>query len=90
MGNVFDRIGLTMGKVIGRIDVPGIPGTWVVGLADAVQRRVAHVDIGMAHIDFSAQDITPFLKLTRPHASKQSQRFLGWAITIRRVFTWLL
>ena len=51
MGDPFDGIRLTMGKVIHGIDPPGVAHMGMGGVDDAVQDRVAQIHIGRSHID---------------------------------------
>ena len=49
--------------VVCRINAPGVASAVVIGLLDAVQTRIAQVDIARPHIDFGTQNI---LTLTEP------------------------
>ena len=55
--DAVDHIRETMGVVVHGIDFPIVAGMEVGGMADAVNHRVAHVDIGRCHIDFGTQNM---------------------------------
>src|SRR5690554_6930695 len=63
MGYPFDRIGLPVRKVIGRIDTPLVPGLMVMRMADAVDNRITHVHVGRRHIDLGTQRTLALLKV---------------------------
>ena len=44
--DALDRIGEAMGKVVHRIDTPGVPSAIMRHVANAVERGVPHGDIG--------------------------------------------
>ena len=76
VGDAFDGIGLAMGEVIGRIDAPGIAGARVRGVDDAVEHRVAQVDVARGHVDLCPERPRPLRKLTGPHAQEEIQVLL--------------
>ncbi len=47
---------------------------------DAVHGRVAHVHVGVRHIDFSAEKIPAFFKFTRAHATEEIQIFFDGTV----------
>ena len=68
---VLDRVRVG----VHRVDLPRVAGHVVLGEADAVDRRVAHVDVGRAHVDLGAQDHAAFGVLAGAHLAEQAQRF---------------
>ncbi len=54
-----------------------VAGHVVLGEADAVDRRVAHVDVGRAHVDLGAQDHAAFGVLAGAHLAEQAQVLLA-------------
>ena len=88
--DLFDRIRLPMGKVIGRINIPGVTGARVMRAANSIQRWVAHIDIRVRHVDLGPQDVLALGKVPSPHAGKQIQRLLSRAVSERTVLTRLL
>ena len=69
--DVFQRIGNAMGVVVHRIDQPGIAGSNVVSAFDAIDHRIAQIDVGRGHVDLGAQGFRAIGELARPHATKQ-------------------
>ena len=65
-----------MGKVVRRVDAPGVSGPMVMGVPDAVKGRVAHVDVGMRHVDLGTQDERAVGELPRPHAVEEIEALL--------------
>ena len=57
----------------------------MLGEADAVDRRVAHVDVGRAHVDLGAQDHAAFGVLAGAHLAEQAQRFLDRPVAERGI-----
>ena len=47
------------------------------GVPDAVQRGVAHDDVGRGHVDFGPQHVAAVGKFARAHTPEQSEAFLG-------------
>jgi len=45
MGDTLDRIGLTMGEIVGRVDVPGIARTRMMRIENPVEDGITHIDI---------------------------------------------
>ena len=70
MGDVFDGIGNGVGVVIHRVDAPFVAGVVVVHAADAVNHRVAHIDVARGHVDFQAQGFAAVGKFAGFHAHK--------------------
>jgi len=76
---------------VSKIDVNGIAlaydetgaGAVVVHLADAVDGRVAHVDVRRRHVNFCAQGFRAVREFPRPHPREQVEVFLHGTVAIR-------
>ena len=66
----FNRIRLAVSEVVSRIDIPSIAGTRMMRLANAIQRRVPHIDVGMGHVDLGPQDVATLVKFSGTHTGK--------------------
>ena len=55
VGDVLQRVLDRVRVGVHRIDAPAVAGVVVRGALDAVQRRVAQVDVGRCHVDLGAQ-----------------------------------
>ena len=71
--DALDAVRLAMGKVVHGIDAPGISRTMVMGKFDSVHERVAHVHVGMRHVNLGAQHHASFWMLSLPHFLEQPQ-----------------
>ena len=71
--DALDRVRRRMGEVVHRIDAPVVAGPVVVRAPDAVEHRVAHVDVRRRHVDSRAQHVRAVLELAGAHARKQIQ-----------------
>ena len=76
-----------MCEVIHWINTPLLASSMVRCFQDAVQDRVPHIEIGVAHINFGPQRSTAISKFTGLHLMKQFQIFCSGAVTIGAVFT---
>ena len=78
VGDVLDRVLDRVGEGVHRIDAPRVAGAMVGGVADAVDRRVAQVDVGARHVDPGAQDVRALGEFAGAHACEQVE-ILGHA-----------
>ncbi len=85
MRHALDRVRLAMRKIIARIDAPFAPGARVRGMQDAVQHRVAQIDVARSHVDLGAQYPRPVRELAGPHAAEQVEVLGDVALAIRAV-----
>ena len=88
MGDVFQRVRNRVRVVVHRIDAPDVAGAVVVGVADAVDGRVAQRHVGRCHrvfAHFRAQNVFAILVLAGTHVAEDCQRFLCRAVAERRV-----
>ena len=72
VGDAFVRVLERVGVVVHRVDTPLIAGVMVMGLADAVDDRVAHVHVRRRHVDFGAEHRLAFVELAAGHLFKGS------------------
>src|SRR6185436_10042152 len=77
-----DGVGNRVRVVVGGIDAPGIARTVMRGMADAVERRVAHVDVWRRYVDSRPQDVYAIRKLARLHLSHERQVLFGRPVTV--------
>ena len=89
MGDAFQRVGDAMCVIVHRIDAPPVAGADVVRAADAVDRRVAQVDVGRGHVDPGAQHAAAVGEFAVSHACEQVEVFRHAAITIWAVLAGL-
>ena len=76
MGDAFVRILQGVGVVVHRVDAPLVAGVVVMGLADAVDDRVAHVHVRRRHVDLGAQHGLAFVVFTAGHALERREVLL--------------
>ncbi len=85
MGDAFDGVRLTVGEIVARINAPGFAGARMLGMQDAVEHRVAQIDIARRHVDLGAQHARAVGKFARAHAAQQIEIFLHAAAAKRAV-----
>ena len=73
VGDMFQRIRQALGEIVHGIYAPVIAGAVVAGPANPVNDRVAQVQVGRPHIDFSPQHQFAVGKLTCLHPVEQVQ-----------------
>src|SRR5690606_32170659 len=86
VGDPFDGVPLAVGEVVGGVDIPGIPGAVVGNALDAVQHRVAEVDVGGAHVDSGTQGHFSLFDFASAHFFQQRQAFRRWPVPVGAVF----
>src|SRR5262245_8785167 len=89
MGDVLDRIRLAVREVVARVDLPGIAGTRMMRMQDAIERRVAQVDVAGGHVDLGAQDAGAVGELAGAHAAEEIEVFLHATIAERAILAGL-
>ena len=72
VGDTFEVVTLSVGKVVHRVTMPLRTGTVVGYLDDAVDDGVAEVHVGIRHIQFGTQHHRAFDSLRRVHLLKQT------------------
>ena len=70
------RVRRRMREVVHRIDAPRVAGAMVMRAADAVEHRVAHVDVRRRHVDLRAQHVRAVRELAGAHAREQVEVLL--------------
>ena len=85
MGNPFQGIGNRVGKVVHRVDAPLAAGLVVVGIANAVQDRVPHVDVRGGHVNLGPQHQLAVLELAVAHIPEQLQALFHRTVPVRAV-----
>jgi hypothetical protein len=58
------------------------PVLWCVRVADAVDRRVAQVDVGRGHVDLRAQHVGAVGKFAGAHLAEQVEVLLRAAVAV--------
>ena len=81
----LDRVRERMRVVVHRVDAPGVAGAVVRGVADPVERRVAHVEVRRRHVDLRAQHVRAVRELVGAHPREQIEVLLDRSIAIRAV-----
>ena len=82
MGNALQRVLNGMGKVVHGIDAPLVPLTVVVHMADAIDDRVAHIEVAGRQVDLCPEGIAVVLKFSGAHSGKQVQAFLHGSVAV--------
>ena len=83
--DALDRVGLPVREVVGRVDAPGVARPRVLRVEDAVQDRVAQVDVGRGHVDPGAQHARAVGELAGAHAREQVEALLDRPVAPRAV-----
>ncbi len=73
VGDAFEVVAEAVGEVIHRVDAPSRAGVVVLGVADAVEHRVAQPDVRRRHVDLRPKGARAVGKLAVLHADKQVQ-----------------
>ena len=71
VGDALDRVRLAVGEVVARIDVPRRAGARVAGIEDAVEHRVAEIDVAGRHVDLGTKHPRPIRELAGAHAGEE-------------------
>ncbi|MPM51394.1 hypothetical protein SDC9_98142 [bioreactor metagenome] len=75
VGDTLDRVFDRMREIVHRIDAPLVALPEMVDPADAVNDRVAHVNVGRRHIDPGAQHHRAVLEFTGAHPGEKIEVF---------------
>ena len=59
----------------------------VISMANTVDHRITHHDIGMRHINFETQNMFTILELAIAHFAKEGQIFFRATLTIGTIFS---
>ena len=82
VGHALQRVLQRVLEVVHRVDAPLVAGAVVVVAQDAVERRVAHQNVGRRHIDLGAQDPRAVRELARLHPAEEVQVFLDGTVAV--------
>ena len=83
MGDTLQGVLNGVSEVIHGIDAPLVAGAVVRHVLDAVDGRVAHIEVAAGQVDLGAEGHSAIGELTGPHPSEQIQALLNGAIPIR-------
>src|SRR4051794_12459708 len=82
MGHAFEGVRLPVREVVIRVDAPGGPGARMDDVQDAVDHRVAQVDVSCSHVDLGAQYAGAVGKFAGAHAAEKLEILLDAAVAI--------
>ena len=85
VGDVLQRVRDAVGVVVHRVDAPLVAGAVVVRVADAVDDRVAQVDVRRVHVDLQPQHARAVGELAGAHAAEQVEVLRRRAVAIGAV-----
>ena len=85
MRDALDRVRLAVRVIVARIDRPLRAGARVARMQDAVEHRVAQVDVARRHVDLGAQHARAVRELAGAHAAEQVEVLLHRALAERAV-----
>jgi hypothetical protein len=71
VGDALERVRQRVRVVVHRIDAPGVAGAVVVGVADPVEQRIAHLHVRRRHVDLRPQHAGAVGELAGPHAAQE-------------------
>ena len=78
----LEGIGQRMGEVVHGINHPLVTGLMMHFLADAIENRIAQIQVGALHVDFGTQYSSPLVQLTAAHLLEQGQILFHAALAI--------
>ena len=82
--NALERVLNRVSKVVHRIDAPLVALAVMVHVADAVDDRVAHVEVAGGKVNLCAQRLGPLRELAVFHALKKIEVFFDRTVAVRR------
>ena len=74
-----------VGEIVHRVDTPLVARILMGNVANAVNRRIAHIHVGRRHIDLRAQHMLAIGELTSVHAAEQVKVLLDAPVAVRTV-----
>ena len=83
--DVFQRVFDGMRIGIHGVDAPFVAGAVMMCMLDAINRRVAQIDVRRGHIDFGAQNMRAFGVFAEAHFAEQAQVFGHAALAEGRI-----
>ena len=85
MRDALDGVGLAVGEIVARIDAPARAGARMRRVQDAVEHRIAQIDVARGHVDLGTEHARAVRKLARAHAAEQVEVLLDAAVAERAV-----
>ncbi len=82
VGDVLHGVLKGVGIVVHGIDAPLVPSAVVLGVVNAVDYRVPHVEVARGQVDFRPQGHAAVLKFSGPHPAEQVQALLLGAVPV--------
>ena len=82
MAHPLDRIRLPMREIVGRVDMPRVAGARMRAVQNAVEHRVAHIDVAGRHVDLRPEHPLTLGELPGPHAGEQVQALFRRPVAI--------
>ena len=82
MRDALERVLNGVGEIVHREDAPFRALPVMLDVADAVEHRVAHVEVAAGKVDLRAKGIFPLGELTGAHPRKEIERFLDRAVAV--------
>ena len=67
VGDAFNPVREAVGKIVERVDAPVLARAVMLGVADAVDRRIAELHVGVGHVDPRADDVGAVGELAFAH-----------------------
>ena len=83
--DALDGVRLAVSKIVARINGPRLAGARMLSVQDAIEHRIAQIDVARAHVDLGAQYARTVGKFAGAHAAKEIEIFLDAALPIRAV-----
>src|SRR5690606_34902585 len=77
-----------MRKVVHGVNTPLVPRSVMMRMLDAIHYRIAHVHVGMRHVDLGPKYLFAVAILTRAHGGKQFQVLLNASRPIWTFGSW--
>ena len=85
MRDALDRVRLPVRVIVARVDLPRRAGARVRRMQDAIEHRIAQVDVARRHIDLGAQHARAVGEFAGAHAAEQVEVLLDAALAERAV-----
>ena len=89
VGDPFDRIALAVRPIVHRVNAPSVTGSMVMSVHDAIENRIAKIQVGRRHIDLGPQCFGSVWEFPFFHSGKEVQILFDRTIAIWAIATWL-
>ena len=83
MGDPFDGVREHLREVVGGVDAPVVAGMGMGCVPDAVEHRIAQVEVPGGHVDPGPEHVRPVGKLPAPHPREEVEALPGGTIPPR-------